>query len=125
MKIKNKLDICITFSIAFLITFLVFLYENSVGFGPEFTALRALCDGSFVSSVCLIFTGLMIFISNRGGFLIFSYALKKIRRNKDIQKETYYDYVKEKEQKEKASCLHFFIIGFFFLVLSLLCLLWI
>ena len=127
MKIKNKLDICITFSIAFLITFLVFLYENSVDFGPEFTALRALCDGSFVASVVLLAIGGLIGIAEHGGLDALKYALWRLKERvvhprveEREDNESYYDFVKAREEREKAPFVFLLVVGFVFLAFAVI-----
>ncbi len=116
----------IAFFIALIFAFAVFFYEKN-NFSLEFSNARMICDACFVTSVIFISFGALTFVSQNGGFDALRYAtikfLDTIRHpNPDdrAEKETYYDYVKSKRRQKKHNVLYLFIIGGFFLLLSLI-----
>lgn len=105
--------------IASVVAVLVAIYEKKVLPEEYATTIRLFCDGTSVSAIIFLFIGIMQFISRRGMFDSFGYALARFKKSP----VTYLDYVQHKQEKRKNSYaknqLLFITTGSFMLVLSL------
>ena len=82
---------------------------------------RILCDACFVSAMLLICSGLMIWVSNLGTFLIVNYGFKSLfsMYSRDKEKRnpegSFFDY-QQKRMARKTPFLFIVIVGCFFLI---------
>ena len=86
--------------------------------------LRILCDGFFVTGVCIACVGLILVASNGGAFDMLGYGVimffDLFRRNlKDRKYKDFYSYKKSKEEK-KRSTLYLLIVGICFIIISVI-----
>ncbi len=121
----------ITFFVAALIALLTAQYESAVlsrsMTDAVFSATRKISDGCFVSGALALSLGGLIAIAEHGGLDALRYALwrlgERIRHPKVEERaetESYYDYVKARQERQKAPCAHFLGVGALFLALSLI-----
>ena len=97
------------------------------GFHYESTkeTMKDLCDAFSIPGFLMMGLGILIFISNDGGFSMLSYGVKRIFAvfKKDPRMETFYEY-KKKRLEKPAPYKHlliaggmFFLIGMLFLII--------
>lgn len=107
----------VTTAFAAVITVLVILYELS---GKETSAIHTVssfCDGFFVAGVMILCFGALMAIASAGGFRSIQYLGSMIlvlfspNKSRFEGRRSYYDFLREKEKKEKSSNRHFFVIG--------------
>ncbi len=88
-------------------------------------AFRIISDACFVPSALLIGYGLLCLCRRGGAFDGLSYSFRTLMHTKkpikdDTPDESFYSYQKRKqESRTKAPILHFFIVGGFFLLLTI------
>ncbi len=99
-----------------VIVFLTVLYEKRALPQELATTQRILCDGAFFASVIFTFIGLMLFISHWGGFDSFSYIMSKL---KNKNKESYFEYVRNRHANKKSPTVLFFTTGLVMLTASI------
>lgn len=118
----------ISFVIAVVICAAVALYElQSYGNTPV-NRIRFLCDGFFVSAVLFMGFGVMLWISQAGGFHAFSYLLYSVRytftpvKAHFEDRKSYYEYKLEKESRRSDNKLRWrlLLVGTVCLLVSLL-----
>ena len=86
--------------------------------------MRAMCDSFSVPGLILILVGAVIVCSNGGAFYAFGFAGRKfisLFQSDEKRKETresYYDYRKRKQEKQR-SFWSFFIVGGVFLLIGI------
>lgn len=128
---KKILSWIIAFVCAALIVMIVSRYEKEVlsayYTSIEFTLKRRLCDGSFVASVVLLAIGGLIGIAEHGGLDALKYALWRLKERvvhprieEREDNESYYDFVKAREEREKAPFVFLLVIGFVFLTFAVI-----
>ncbi len=83
-----------------------FHYENTK------ETIKDLCDSFCIPGFLLFAFGILIFISNDGGFSMLSYGIKRIFAvfKKDPRMENFYEY-KKKRLEKPAPFKHFLIVG--------------
>lgn len=103
---------------------LIFL---SLSVSSKKPTLYAASDASFIVATLNISIGVLSLASSQGLFTVFSFAAQKlllrIKHPKDTTGEQlgYYEYLKEKENSKSHSIAQFFIVGAFFLLVSIFC----
>ncbi len=128
MKPKTK-QYLIALGVGLLLAFIAML---SMGIFAETDSTRILItlnDAFFVSGMCLICVGGLIFVSDEGVFRMLSYSISlffqiRFRDIKRRKHKDFYEYKKAKDEK-KHSCAHFLIVGLSFLAVAFLLLIWI
>ncbi len=129
--VKKLLSWIIAFLIALGLTCLVAYYEL-VAVAPlfreiDFSLKRRLCDGSFVAAVAYLSVGGLIGISEHGGLDALRYATWKLKERilhpkvEDREdNQTYYDYVKAREEREKVPFAFILVVGALSLCVSII-----
>ncbi len=130
MKIQKQkcFHIIISMLIGIAISLGLAYYEKKIFLeqGITLSAQRLLCDGFFISSVIFLSIGGLSFIAANGGYDALNYAfikfIDRIRtpRIEERDKDSYYEYVTKKHKDRKPRFLHFLVLGFIFLLISLI-----
>lgn len=119
-EIKNYL---ITLIIGLLIAFLVMSLKGAFSEDDSKEVIKHICDGFFISSVCVGGLGLLVFCSNEGAFDMIVYGLKSFLRfflpKKDKKYDSFYDYRVEKA-KNKIRMGFILYVGLFLMLLAII-----
>ena len=90
------------------------------------TAVSILCNAFFVPGILLASFGALFWVANTGFFDSMSYALHVVGHVflpfAKSKRKTYYDYKTEKSEKRGSVPTFIFVVGIFYLTLSLICL---
>ncbi|MGN0424840.1 MAG: DUF3899 domain-containing protein [Acetatifactor sp.] len=124
MKDKKKRirNFALTALTACLITVLVVIYESNSGKNM----LYAFCDGFFVASICMLCLGIMVWAAGLGSFYGIHYlfysavSLFTLRKSRFEERKNYYDFLMEKEGREKSNPRALFLVGGIWFLLSLI-----
>ncbi len=120
----------ITASVGLLISFVILLIRNIFSQTDVHEILVILDDALFISGMCLVCAGGLVFVSDNGIFRMLSYSISMIftvrKRNMNDRKyKDYYEYAKAKDEEGKHSCGHLLLVGLVFIALALVLLIWI
>ncbi len=111
-----------------LLSLAIMLSRGIFGVKDIYGVLLILNDAFFVSGICLICAGGLVFASDEGIFRMLSYSISLFfqirKRNKPEKKyKDFYEYKVAKDEK-KHSCAHLLVVGFAFLAVAFLLLIW-
>lgn len=87
----------------------------------SFSSLIAYADGAFIAGLSLFCFGGLSIVGHFGAFDIFTYLFDK--KNERGVKRSFYDYCegkKEVRSKKKYGSIPYFLVGFFYVLLSLI-----
>ncbi len=120
----------ISVGVGLLIVCLVLFLRNIFNETDANRILIILNDAFFISGLCLICAGGLVFVSSKGMFYMLSYGISQLftarkRHIKDRKYKDYYEYVKAKDEQEKTSCAFLLLVGLAFVAVSLIFLIWI
>ncbi len=120
----------ISTSVGLLIACLVMVTRKIFSETDVNRILIILNDAFFISGLCLICVGGLVFVSSKGMFYMLSYGVTMLftarKRNvKERKYKDYYEYVKAKEEEEHQSCAYLLLVGLAFVAVSLVLLIWI
>ena len=130
LSAKKAAPYIASFAAAVIIALLIAKYEEAFLAvqmdGAVFSSARKLSDGFFVSGALLLSLGGLIAIAEHGGLDALRYALwrlgERIKHPKVEEREekvTYFDYVKSREEREKAPFAHLLAAGALSVIISL------
>ncbi len=115
--------------VGMLIAVFVMVTRGIFGESELYDILVIINDAFFISGVCLLCAGGLVFVSDNGVFRMLSYSVSLFFqiRKKDIKERKYKDYYEYKQAKEekKHSCAHLLVVGLAFIAAALVLLIWI
>ncbi len=126
MNKRTIIRLAILLFVATALLILFFVWKKV--FSGELThseLMMALCDGFFIVSVLYLSFAALQFVSSRGEFDSFGYGIKtffrthKPSRQLDVTKQTYADYVEEKNKTRRFKADIELYIGLALLVVAL------
>lgn len=111
--------------LAAVITGLVTAYECSAYGISTINAIHFLCDGFFVSGLLFLCFGTLLWIAGLGGFSGIAYLFYSLgaiftpKKSRFEERKSYYDFLREKETREKSKNRPLFCIGGVCILISL------
>ncbi len=128
MKPKTK-QYLIALGVGLLLVVIIVLSRGIFAESDIYNILVILNDAFFVSGMCLLGAGGLVFASDEGVFRMLSYSISlffRIRKRdgQDRKHKDFYEYKKAKDEK-KHSCAHLLLVGLGFLAVAFLLLIWI
>ncbi len=120
----------ISIGVGLAIAFAVMLIRDIFAETDLNRILVILNDAFFISGMCLVCVGGLVFASNKGMFYMLSYGISMVfgARKKDVSDRKYkdfYEYKKVKDDEEKAKTGHIFLVGLALIAISAILLIWI
>lgn len=124
----KQIKLFITSIVAILMGIIVFAAVGGFKFENTKEIIRDICDAFAIPGFLLLAFGVLIFISNDGGFSMLSYGVKRIFYvfKKDAKLDDFYEY-KKKRVENPSPFKHllivggiFFLIGMIFLIIFLI-----
>ncbi len=114
----KHLKIIITFIVALIFSIIVFAVVGGFHFVSTKETMKDLCDAFSIPGFLLAGFGILVFISNDGGFSMLSYSIKRIFAvfKKDPKMEDFYEYKKRKVENPSPFKHYLIIGGMFFLI---------
>ena len=112
----------ITFGIGLLIALLVIIYRDTFSQTDKKEIIRYICDGFFVSAICVGGLGLLVFVSNEGAFDMIAYGLSSffsLFKTKERKYNSYFDY-KESKAKNKIESGFILYVGLLLLLITII-----
>ena len=128
MKSPWKGRIVKYFATIFFCVLMVWFYIGSHDFAlaSQLEKYRILCDAFTIPGLLLILTGFLVWVSNQGALDGISYAVRGLFRvfipGAGLRQnlETYYDYLKRKDEKRIKGYGFLFLVGGISLAIALL-----
>lgn len=117
----KHLKILITFLVAIILTIIVFLVVGGFHYESPKETIKDICDAFSIPGFLIFAFGLLVFISNDGGFSMLSYAVKRIFAvfKRDAKMEDFYEY-KKKKIENPSPFKHYLIVGGMFFLIGML-----
>ncbi len=119
----------ISIAVGLLIACAVMLTRNLFSQTDLNRILIILNDAFFISGMCLVCAGGLVFVSDRGIFSMLGYGISMFFtvRKRDVHDRKYKDYYEYKQAKdeEKHSCAYLLLVGLAFIAVACVLLLWI
>lgn len=110
---KYVVSACLSF-IGAVVLVLLRGYNNIVSY----------CDAAFVVGFVFVSVGIISLLSSAGAFDTFGYSINALARKKEQAKQydDLYDYVEKKKEKRKGNkynSVPYFVVGIFWIIISL------
>ena len=119
-EIRNYL---ITLGVGLCIAFLAISLRGIFSEDDPKEVMKYLCDGFFISSICVGGLGLLVFCSNEGAFDMIVYGLKSFlgffMSKREKKYDSFYDYRVEKA-KNKIRMGFILYVGIFLLLIAVI-----
>lgn len=99
------------------------VFSQNIGVLPLMEVYRVLCDAFFLPGILLVFSGLLIWLSNQGAMDALGYMLKSVVRflipGPGPKHEKYGDYVQRRREKNVTGYGFVLIVGLISLAIAI------
>lgn len=122
---KKILQYSITFGVCTLLTFAYIAIGGIFSLNEIKETLKLLVDGFFSIGIISLCFGLLVICSNNGAYDLIVYGFVRFaslfrKDSNAIKYHTYFDYHTAKQEEEDRSFDYFLIVGGFFILVSLI-----